>query len=49
MEENVIARCDAVSRMGRGDGIFYCPKSRLQYKVTASCWKIPFDYKNFEK
>ena len=48
MEENAIARCDAVSRLSRGEGIYYCPKSRSQYKVTATCWKIPFDYKNMK-
>jgi hypothetical protein len=39
-EENEIARCDAVDRLKRGDGVFYCPKSRVQYRVTATCWKV---------
>ena len=40
MEEGPIARCDAVDRLKRGEPIFYCPKSRVQYRTTATCWKV---------
>jgi len=40
IEEGPIARCDAVDRLERGEPVFYCSKSRLQYRATATCWKI---------
>ena len=43
-EENSVARCDAVDRLKRGESVFYCPKTRLQYRVTATCWKVDFDW-----
>jgi hypothetical protein len=44
MEENAVARCDAVDRLKRGESVFYCPKSRVQYRVTATCWKVPSEW-----
>ena len=46
IEENQIARCSSTAKCDVGDyltkkeNIFYCSKTRAQYKVTATCWKV---------
>jgi hypothetical protein len=39
-EESTTARCDAIDRLTRGEGVFYCPKCRRQYKVDDGCWDV---------
>jgi len=43
-EESTTARCDGVDRFTRGEGVFYCPKEALQYKVDFGCWDIDVDW-----
>ena len=43
-EESTTARCDAVDRLTRGEGVFYCPKEKNQYCVDVGCWEIDVDW-----